>query len=238
MRALWNLTLVELKLFLREPSAAFFTLALPVLLLVLNGASASAGPDAADRLLPGYVAMVIATAGITVLPGVLASYREKGVLRRYRVTPVAPTVVLGAQLVLQVLVATLGLAILVAVGVAVVGMAGPVDPLGAVAGYLAGILGISAIGFLLAAILPNSRTAEAVSLALYLPMIFVSGAVFPREALPDLARTIGEVLPLAFVVDALSSPWNQGVTDWGAIGILLGITLVATGVATRMFRWQ
>jgi DNA-binding CsgD family transcriptional regulator len=119
MRALWNLTLVELKLFLREPSAAFFTLALPVLLLVLNGASASAGPDAADRLLPGYVAMVIATAGITVLPGVLASYREKGVLRRYRVTPVAPTAVLGAQLVLQVLVATLGLAILVAVGVAV-----------------------------------------------------------------------------------------------------------------------
>lgn len=236
---------IELKLFVRDPAAAFFTLVLPVLLLVLNGSTSGnertadlGGAGLIDVLIPGYIALVIATMCLTNLPSVLATYRERGVLRRLQATPVRPTTILFAQLVVQALVATLGLAVLVVLGTTVFGLRAPQAPGGVAVAYTMSVLGFAAFGFMLAAVLPTARSTSAIAFALYLPMIFVSGATWPREVLPSWAQRLGDMLPLTYVVEAIKEPWIHGTWSVTALALLAAMVLGGTILSARMFRWS
>ena len=242
--ALVKTTWVELKLFLREPGAAFFSLVLPVLLLVLNGSTggnerqdAFGGAGLIDILIPGYIALVIATFAMTNLPGVLATYRERGVLRRLQATPVRPWTILFAQLLVQSLVATVGLVVLVALGTTAFGLRSPEAPAAVLVAYVVAVFGFAAFGFVLAAVIPTARTTSALSFALYLPMIFVSGSVMPREALPGWAQRVGDFMPLTYVVEALKQPWISGSTNVTALGLLVAMIVAGTALSSRLFRW-
>lgn len=245
MTPLLRTTWVELKLFAREPAAAFFTLVLPLLLLVLNGSTGENEREAAfggagliDVLIPGYIALVIATMCLTNLPGVLATYRERGVLRRLQATPVRPTTILFAQLLVQALVATIGLAVLVAVGTTVFGLRAPQAPGAVLVAYALSVLGFAGFGFMLAAVLPTARATSAIAFALYLPMIFLSGSTWPREVLPVWAQRLGDVLPLTYVVEAIKEPWIQGTWHVTALGLLAALVIGGTAVSARLFRWS
>ena len=115
MKALWKLTWTELKLALREPMVAFFTLVMPVLLLVIFGGIFGheplpflAGYRQVDLSMPGYISMIIGNIGMVSLPITLASYRQNGILRRLQATPLRPTTVLWSQVAVNVLMAVLG----------------------------------------------------------------------------------------------------------------------------------
>jgi ABC-2 type transport system permease protein len=235
MRAFWKLTVTEFKLFAREPLAVFFILAFPLLLLWLNGSQFG---NEVGRLVPGYVGLILATVGLTQLPGVLATYRERGILRRLATTPVPPATVLGAQLVVHLAASTLGVAMLLAVATAFFDVPLPRAVPAAVLVYLAGALALYAIGFVLAALAPNARTANAVGFVVYFPMIFLSGAVIPREALASSMRRIGELLPLAPVVTALRDAWSgTGITTL-TLAALAAMIVVASATGIRLFRWE
>jgi ABC-2 type transport system permease protein len=237
-------TWMELKLFFRDPAAAFFTLALPVLLLVLNGAGGNArqeqldGAGAIDVLVPGYIALVIATFGLMQLPEVLAGYRERGVLRRLEATPIRPGVILVAQLLVLGLIATIGLVVLVALGMMAFDLRAPQAPWTVLAAYVVALMGFAAFGFVLAAVMPTARSTTAVASALYFPMIFLSGATWPREMLPDWAARVGGVLPLTYVVEAVKRPWIAGEADVVAMAVLAAMAVVGTVLASRLFRWS
>lgn len=241
MTALTKTFVVEAKLFLREPAAVFFTLLLPLLLLVLSssaGIDAPHGTSAADILLPGYITMVIATAGIMALPETIASYRERGILRRLRATPLVAWKVLAAHGGVQLVVTVAGLAVLVVAAALTGGLHAPKAPVALVVALLLGLLSTLSIGFLLAAVLPTTRTTRAVAAALYFPLIFLSGAVFPRDQLPDLARRIGDFLPLTYAVRAIREAWSGAGIDWAALAVLVLVTVAAGAVCTRTFRWE
>jgi ABC-2 type transport system permease protein len=244
MRPLWKLTATEVKLFLREPAAVFFTLAFPLLLLWLNGGDRNrpqaelGGLGLIDVLVPGYVALILAEAGLTSLPGLLAGYRERGILRRLAVTPVSPARLLAAQLLAHLAVATVGAALVVGLGLLLFGLNPPRAPAGLLAAYLLGAGALFAIGFVVAALVPTPRTAEAAGLVLFFPMIFLSGAVVPREALSDGMRRLGEALPLTPVVGSLRAAWTGGGPGLLTLGVLAAIIVVATAVAARTFRWE
>jgi ABC-2 type transport system permease protein len=235
MSAFWKLTATELKLFIREPLAVFFILAFPLILLWLNGSQFG---NEVGQLVPGYVALVLATVGLTQLPGVLATYRERGILRRLATTPVPPATVLGAQLVVNLVAATVGVALLVAAATVFYDLRLPQALVGVVLVYVAGAVAMCAIGFLLAALAPNARTANAIGFAIYFPMIFLSGAVIPRHALATSVRRIGEVLPLAPVVTGLSDAWSGAGVNLVALAALAAMIVVATAVGVRVFRWE
>src|SRR5947199_10476650 len=106
MNPLAKLTLTEVRLYFREPLAVFFALAFPPLLLVILGSVPAfrehnkdlGGARLVDLYTPIVIALAIATLALTGLPQLLATYREKGILRRMGTTPVPPIVVLAAQL--------------------------------------------------------------------------------------------------------------------------------------------
>lgn len=243
MTAFRKLTTVELKLFLREPAAVFFTLLLPLLLLALNSGETQpqavfGGRSLIDILLPGYVVMVMMTAGIMALPETVATYRERGILRRLRATPVKAWNVLVAQAVVQILVVAVGIALLLAAAMALSGASAPASwPALALAVALAAGA-VQAFGFLLAAMLPTARSTRALAAALYFPAIFLSGAVYPREAQPEFAQAIGDVLPFTYAVDVLGDAWAGAGINAVAAAVLIGTSLVSIVICSRMFRWE
>jgi ABC-2 type transport system permease protein len=244
MRPFLILSRVEFLLLMREPAAVGFTLLLPLVLLSLNDNDGNApipgagGAGLVDIMVPSYLVYVLATSAIMALPETLASYRDRGILRRLRVSPLRPWQIIGAHAVTHLAMTVAGLALLVAVGVAAFNLRAPAGWGATVLALVAATASVLATGFLLGSLLPTVRTTQAVAAGLYFPAIFISGAVFPREVQPEFAQRIGDYLPLTYAVDALRGGWTQGTVDWRSIGVCAATAVVATAVALRTFRWE
>lgn len=242
--AVATLTRVETLLLLREPAAVLFTLALPLVLLLLNSQQGNepdprfGGAGATDVLMAGYLVYVMATSAIMGMAETLADYRDRGILRRMRVTPLRPWQILSSHALTHLAMSLIGAALLVTVGALMAGLGVPASVGATALALLAAAGSMIAVGFLLGAVLPTVRTTQAAAAALYFPAIFVSGALFPRETLPALAQRIGDFLPMTYAVRALREAWTFGTVDVAGIGILAGTTVLGVVIAVRMFRWE
>lgn len=247
MRGFWKLTWAEIKLFLREPMTAFFTLAFPLILLFLFGSIYGNKPTpffggygSVDVSVPSYMAMIIATSGLLGLTITMASYRERGILRRLKATPLRPQTILGAQVIVLFLMTALGMILLVIAGKLVYGLRFNGSPLNVLAAFVLSSMSFSALGFVLAGLLPTARTAQIVAMVLFYPMIFLSGATIPREVLPESIRQFAQVLPLSHVVTLLrglwmGDPWEKHLTEVGILAVLL---ILGVLVSAKTFRWE
>lgn len=245
MRALAMMTWTEWKLALREPAAVFFTLAFPVMILLIFGSIFGNDPDpqldgrgSVDVSVPGYAAQVIGTVTLVGLPVTLAAYREFGILRRLRTTPVSPFVVLGSRVLVDVGLSLLGIALVVLLARLFYGLAWPAAPFAVVVAVVVATLCFSAIGFVLAGLLPTSRTAQAVGSVLFFPQLFLSGAALPREVMTGTVRQIADRLPLTQVVILVGDLWRGDGWNGTALAILVGLFVIGTAVASRTFRWE
>ena len=244
MRALWTMTWTEAKLFMREPAAVFFTLAFPLLLLVVFGAifgNAPVGDSAfgsVDRSVPGYIAITIGALSLIGVPVTLATYREQGVLRRFRVTPMPTWLFLAAHGLVALAMILVGTGLVVGAGVAFFDLRLPAAPIGVLATTVLSSLSFLAVGVLLGGTLPTARTAQAVGMALFFPMLFLSGAALPRFLFPDLLKQISLFFPLTHVVTLLQNVWMG--TGWNTLALLVLASLLVTGVAgaLALFRWK
>jgi ABC-2 type transport system permease protein len=189
---------------------------------------------------PAYTAMIIATTGLMGLTITMATYREKGILRRLRTTPISPLVVLAAQVIVLFLMTTFGMALLIIAGKLVYQLRFEGNPLSVLAGFVLCSLSFFAIGFVLAGLLPTARTAQVVGMVLLYPMLFLSGAGFPRELLPETIKKVSAFLPLTYVVNLLRGLWIGDA--WGShlldISVLTGILILGVAVSAFTFRWE
>jgi ABC-2 type transport system permease protein len=239
-----RLTLVEAKLLLREPVPLFWGIAVPMVLLTIMGVFAG-GPDprlGGLRLVAVYepilIAFVTATFAMQTLPTVLASYRERGILRRLNTTPVGAGRVLGAQLVVNLVVALVATTGVLVVGWAAFGVALP----GQFAGFLISILLVAAamlaLGLSIAALAPNGRVAGAAGAILFLPMMFFAGLWTPQATMPEVLRNIGSYTPLGAAVQAIQATmvgqWPHPVE----LGVLAGYAAFFAIISARFFRWD
>ncbi len=158
IKSLSKMTWVEAKLFLREPVGAFFTLAFPLIMLFIFGAiysnvpagPGSPGPDAIGTLIPTFMAMVIGITGLMAVTITMATYRENGILRRLRTTPVSPLAVMAAQVAVVFSMTALGTLLLVAAGALFYHARFEGSPLSLLGGFVLGCLSFFGIGFILA----------------------------------------------------------------------------------------
>jgi ABC-2 type transport system permease protein len=189
-------------------------------------------------LMAGYLVYVMATSAIMGLGETLSDYRDRGILRRLRVTPLRPWQILTSHALTHLAMTALGVILLVVVGAVGFGLHLPASIGAAVLALVVAAASMISVGFVLGALLPTVRTTQAVAAAIYFPAIFVSGALFPREVLPSFAQQIGNVLPMTYAVRAIREAWTADTIDWPGLGILAGTTAVGVLVAVRMFRWE
>jgi ABC-2 type transport system permease protein len=246
MNRLAKLTFSELKLFLRDPIAWFFALAFPpLLLLILGSIPAFRAPDDAlgglrliDLYVPIMIAFVLAMLAVSVLPTFLATYREKGILRRLSTTPVRPGSVLLAQLVMGVGMALVAVALVLGVGVVAFDTAIPAQPLGYLVAFVLAAAATFAVGMVVAAVAPSGKAASGIGSILFFPMMFLAGLYFPREAMPDILRRVSDFTPLGAGVqalqDAATGAWPQPLH----LAVLAAIAIAASLTAAKLFRWE
>jgi len=247
IKSLIKMTWMETKLFLREPVGAFFTLAFSLMMLFLFGSIYGNTPTplfngygTIDISVPAYTAMIIATTGLVGLTITMSAYRESGVLRRLRTTPISPLVVLAAQVIVMFVMTTFGMVLLIVAGKLVYNMRFDGNAFSVLAGFVLSSLSFYSIGFILAGLIPTARTAQVVGMVLLYPMLFLSGAGFPRELLPENIKNISTFLPLTYVVNLLrglwiGEAWSQFTTE---VIVLAAILVVGVLVSVKTFRWE
>jgi len=204
MRALGEMTWVELKLFARDPLTVVFVLVLPVVVLyVLNGVFGSQPPDprvweglrSVDFYTSSYVALVAATVGVLSMSVHLAGYREQGVLRRFRASALSPTHLVGAHIVVAALTATVSAVLLSTVSILGYDAAPPRDWPGLIAAFLLVAVAFGALGALLGFVLPTARAAQGLGVLLFFVFMMLGGAGPPREVLPMAMARISDAIP-------------------------------------------
>jgi ABC-2 type transport system permease protein len=247
MKSLLRMTWMEAKLFLREPVSAFFTLVFPLMMLFLFGTiygntppPGSSGQGAIAALIPAFTAMVIGMIGLMPVTITMATYRENGILRRLRTTPVSPLVVIAAQVVVVFCMTCLGMLLLVIAGMLVYHVRFEGHVLSMLGGFILSSLSFFGIGFILAGVMPTARTAQVVGMVLLYPMLILSGAAWPRELMPATVQKLSAFLPLTYVVNLLrglwtGQPWGELLVD---VGVLAGMLLLGVLVSAKTFRWE
>jgi len=248
MKSLLKMTWMESKLFLREPASAFFTLIFPLMMLFIYGTIFSNSPipapggsqNAIGNLIPSFTAMSIGIVGLMPVTITLATYRENGILRRLRTTPISPLVVMAAQIIVVFLMTVLGVILLVAAGMLIYDVRFTGNVLSVFAGFVFGGLSFFGMGFILASVMPTARTAQIVGMVLLYPMLILSGAGWPRELMPGAMVKVASYLPLTYVVNLMrglwiGETWSQHITD---VVVLVAMLFVGVLVSVKLFRWE
>jgi ABC-2 type transport system permease protein len=246
MTALSTLVVVESKLFLRERIFVIMVLALPVVLTLAFGVipgNDKPNPDLGGQTGTELVASVgaalaLAMLGLTVLPAVLATYREKGILRRLGATPARPAALLAAQLVVNAVAAIAAVALVIVVGALVVGLPVPQQPVGFAATFVLGLAALFSIGLLVAALASGYRTANATGMALFFPSLFLAGVYVPRELLPTALQHISDFTPLGAALQSFRDSWHGDMPRPLHLVTMAGYAVVAGVAAARYFRWE
>jgi ABC-2 type transport system permease protein len=241
MSALTKITTVEAKLYLRDPTATILVLGLPVGLLVVFGSIGLGEGD--ETVSPGFLpsmslGLALAMLGLSILPTVLATYREKGVLRRMQATPVHPIKLLLAQLVVNLGAAVVSAVLVVVIGALFFDIAWPPEPLAFVVAFLLSAGALMSIGLLVAAWATTAKAATSAGLLLFFPSMFFAGVWTPGDLMPEWARPARDVTPLGAGMQALEDAWEGAWLEPIHLVSLVLVTVVASGVASRQFRWS
>ncbi|GLW06107.1 transport permease protein [Microtetraspora sp. NBRC 13810] len=236
-----RLTRYELRLFLRDPAAVIVTVLLPVGMVVFFGAiiSPADGNDPIETFFPAAaIALGLAQLGMNLLPTTLVGYREKGILRRMATTPIPPSRVLGAQLLVGSLLAVVSMVSVVAVGTLGFGFDLPRRLPAFAVTFVLGVLVLFAAGLIIAAVAPNGRVASGAGVVLFFVSIVFGGVFTPAESMPAFMRTVGDYTPVGAFVQATRASWAG---EWPQPQHLAAMAVTAVALAllsAKMFRWE
>lgn len=245
-QALTTLTLTELRLFLREKAGPAFGLGLPLLLLIIFGnlpfyrehRDDLGGLTLLDAYVPILIAFVLAMLALNVLPAALAGYREKGVLRRLRTTPVGPAKVLAAQLLITLLTAVVAVTAVLLTARFAYGVVLPRQLAGFLVTTVLAALALTAVGMLVAAAAPSGRAANAIGAAVFYPMVFLGGLFLPVQTMPGPLRHISQATPMGAAVTAMRDTTDGNWPHWLALITMAAWAGGAALAAAKLFRWE
>ena len=190
--------------------------------------------------LPVFVAILITLSAVLSLVTIIAIYREGGILKRLRATPVRPPTILLAHVLVKLIFTAATLALMVLAGRRFYPV-GVDAPLAAFTVALAfSTWSLLSIGFVIASVVPTARFAQPLGAVLLYPMIPLSGLFTPIDTLPPGLETLARFLPLTYAVSLLrgiwsGNAWSSHLADVAVLGLVF---VLATGVASKVFRWE
>jgi ABC-2 type transport system permease protein len=247
MRGLLKLTWLEIRIFVREPLGFVAAVGVPLAMFLVLGRSVSMGADHSPgrtqflaQDLPLFVSIFISINAALSLIAVISIYREGGILKRLRATPLRPAVILGAHVLVKLVFTGISLVLMLLAGRRFYPL-----PLHAhVAGFALAVVvttvAILCMGFVIASMVGTARFAQLIGSAVFYPMLAISGMFVPLSSMPRPWAQLGSTLPMSHAVALLRGAWVGA--DWlvvlphlGALALTIAICLALT---TRVFRWE
>ncbi|MEV0911559.1 ABC transporter permease [Streptomyces hokutonensis] len=236
----------ELRLFRREPGALFWILAFPTLLLVILGSIPGfrhheadlGGLRTIDVYVPVAVLLGMIVGALQSMPQNLTGYRERGILRRMSATPVRPTALLSAQMVVYGTAALASALCALLVGRLAFDVRLPKQPGGYLLALLLAVLAALALGAVVSALSRTTKIAGAIGSAVFFPMMFCAGVWIPVNSMPDVMARIVGYTPFGAAAEALNRAAAGNWPGWTHLGVLVAWTVLLTAGASRWFRWE
>ena len=238
---LWRQYRFERRLFWRNPSAAFFNFALPLMFLLLIASVFHTDQEELNTLVPGIAGMAVMATTFSALAFNLTFYREQGILKRLRGTPLPPGHYFGGLIGSSVTNAVVQVLLVVVLGHVLYDVSWPKDWPALALFTMLGVTAFGALGIAFSSLIPNFDSAPAYVNAVFLPMIFISGVFYDTEHLPAVLDGLARALPLKHVIDGLQGAivTGQGAGDHlEAVGALAVWAIGGIVIAVGRFRWE
>jgi ABC-2 type transport system permease protein len=246
LRGFWKLTWLETKIFTREPMGFVGTLVMPLVVFIVIGRALGAGkPLAAPTVdIPFNVAILaavlIAISAVQSLVAIISIYREGGILKRLRSTPLSPVTIMGAQVVVKLVFTVISLTLLMLAGRRLFPGVLRVNVFSFTVAVLLSTFSILSLGFVIASVVPTARFAQPISAAVLYPMLALSGLFYPVARFPRALQAFAYLLPTTNAVALLQGVWDG--SGWGAhwmnVAALLMLFAAYTALSTKVFRWE
>jgi ABC-2 type transport system permease protein len=248
LKGLWKLTWIELKVFLREPLGAIGTIVIPVVVFILVGRAI--GPKVAPVSLPAnsfvgvglpvFVSIFISINAVLSLVTIISIYREGGILKRLRATPLRPQTILTAQVIVKLLLTAVTLSLMVMAGKRFYPVGIHIPFVKFTIALLIATCSILSIGFLIASIVPTARFAQPIGAVILYPMVAVCGLFVAVSALPPLLQIVAKVVPLTYAVSLLAGMWRGEAwsAHLGDLAALAVVFAVCIALSAKVFRWE
>jgi ABC-2 type transport system permease protein len=249
LRGLGELVWLEVKIFLREPLGAIGTLVIPVIAFLglgrlgaRTGAPSSLATSGLFRVggVPVLVSMLISISAVLSLVTIISIYREGGILKRLRATPLRPPTILTAHVLVKLIftAATMTLMVLAGKRYFVIGPDVPI--VGFAIALLISTWSILSIGFVIASIVPTARFAQPIGAVVLYPMLGLSGLFVPLSVFPPALQTVGRLLPLTYSVSLLEGIWrgDPWSAHMGDVAALVVVFILCVAISSRVFRWE
>jgi ABC-2 type transport system permease protein len=237
------------KSFWRNPAAVFFTVAFPLMFLLIF--ELIFGNDTLEELgnlktttyyVPAILTLAIVSATMQSVAIRLTTERENGILKRGRGTPMPPWVFFAGRIGNAIVISLLMLIIVPAIGRLLYGVNIPWEHLPAILVTLAvGAASFCALGVALTVIIPSEDAAPAITNVVIFPLYFLSGVLIPQTEIPDGVLNVSNIFPIRHFFEAFFASWNPATTgggfEWGHLGIVAAWGVFGLVIAIRFFRW-
>ena len=246
LRGFWKLTWLETKIFTREPMGFVGTLVMPLVVFIVLGRALGVGkPLAAPHVDIPFnaailAAVLIAISAVQSLVAIISIYREGGILKRLRSTPLSPVTIMGAQVAVKLVFTVISLSLLMLAGRRLFPGVMRVNVFSFTVAVLLSTFSILSLGFVIASLVPTARFAQVISAAVVYPMLALSGLFFPVERFPPALKSVAYVLPTTHAVALLQGVWDGSGwgAHWGDVAALVALFAAYTALSTRFFRWE
>lgn len=247
MRAFRTMFATEMKLVIRGMDMVIFGIVMPIVVMIILGivfgdkpAFEGAGYSFLSQSFGALAAIAICASGVMGLPLIVADYRNKKILKRFKVTPVSPLLLLFVHVMVYAAISLVSLVLLVLIGKSFFGLEFEGSWLAFLGAYLLVLLSMFSLGMMVGAVSPNIKTSNLLCCILYFPMLIFSGTTLPYEVMPIGMQRVADVMPLTQGIKLMKAA-SLGLPV-GEVGLpLLVMVLLAAVcivVSIRFFRWE
>jgi ABC-2 type transport system permease protein len=247
-KGLWTLTWIEFKVFMREPMGSVSSLLMPVFIFVvfsqipaMSGTTENPQSTVIQVPLAVLAIIIIGISNVISLITIISIYREGGILKRLRATPLRPYTILTAHVLVKLVITALSLTLLVLVGKSYGSLSENVNVASFSIAIIFSFVSLMSIGFVIASLVPTARFAQPMASAIIVPMFMFSPVFIPMEIMNDTGLMfILNLSPMTHVVNLLDGIWAGG--SWiTQIPAIIGLTITfitCTAISTKVFRWE
>lgn len=237
----------ELKLNIRDMNMVIFAIIMPLIVLIVigiiyNNKPAFVGAEYTflEQSIGALCAISICAGGLMGLPIVVSEYRERKILKRFRVTPISPVMLLGVEFAIYVIYAVVSMMILIPAAILFWGVSFHGNILAFMGSWFLTVVSILSIGMMVGGIAKNTKIAGVIASLLYFPMLVFSGTTLPFEVMPEFMQKIVTIFPLTHGIQlmkatSLGLPINN---LWMSVAVMVAVTVICAGVAVRCFKWE
>lgn len=247
MKAFRTMLITELKLSLRGMDMLIFAICLPVVMVIILGIIFNSKPayDGAvytflEQSFGAISTIAICAGGVMGIPLLVSDYRHRKILKRFKVTPISPAMILAVHVVIYAIYSIVSLILVYGTAALFFNyhMEGSLPYF--LGSYFLVMLSMFSIGMMVGGVAADMKTASIAASILYFPMLIFSGATLPYEIMPPALQKFADVLPLTqgiklLKITSLGLPVNSVFLP---IVIMLLLAIICIGISIRFFRWE